>query len=268
MHGHSTFEDFKDSFRAWKIIEPYYDKCLKKMYSNADYIITPTPYSKRLISNYSFVKCPIENVSNGIDLEEYSYNENAIKEFKDYFNVSENDKVIISIGWFFKRKGIDDFIQVAKQLPQYKFIWFGHQPKWQTQGKILRLIKNKPDNLIMPGYISGPIIKGALLSSDLMFFPSREETEGIVVLEAMATKLPLLVRDIPVYTPWLKDKINCYKGKSVEEFIDLIPKIISDKEKFTYTDNAYGDVIKKSLKNIGAELKSIYEVVLNKYKEK
>ena len=30
-------------------------------------------------------------------------------------------------------------------------------------------------------------------------FPSREETEGIVVLEALASQQQVLVRDIPVY---------------------------------------------------------------------
>ncbi len=268
VHGHSTFEDFKDSFRAWKMIEPYYQKCLKKMYSKADCIVTPTPYSKSLISNYPFVSCPVYDLSNGIDINEYSRNEEAIKKYKEYFKIKDNDKVIISIGWFFKRKGIDDFINVAKKLPDYKFIWFGHQPKWQTQGKILKEIKNKPDNVIMPGYISGPIIKGALQAADLMFFPSREETEGIVLLEAMATSLPILVRDIKVYDPWLKNKYNCYKEKDINGFITAIPQILNDENRFIYANNAYECVNEKTLDKIGKRLKEIYSEVYEKNKLK
>ncbi|HBD06248.1 MAG TPA: glycosyl transferase family 1 [Firmicutes bacterium] len=262
VHGHSTFEDFRDSFRAWRMIEPYYDRCLKKMYSNADYIITPTPYSKKLISNYSFVKCPVEDVSNGINLEEYQINESDIDAFRKHFNLSKDDKVIISIGWFFRRKGIDDFIEVARKLPQYKFIWFGHQPKWQTQGKILKILKHRPENVIMPGYIAGPILKGALHGADLMFFPSREETEGIVVLEAMATHLPILVRDIPVYDPWLKDKDNCYKGKDINDFAEQIPLILNDENRFKYAEKAYNDVQEKTLDQIGLKLCKAYKKVL------
>ena len=58
------------------------------------------------------------------------------------------------------------------------------------QGKIKKAIKSKPNNVIMPGYIAGDIIEGAYASADVFFFPTYEETEGIVVLEALASKCP------------------------------------------------------------------------------
>ena len=39
----------------------------------------------------------------------------------------------------------------------------------------------------------------AYSGSDLFFFPTLEETEGIVMLEAMAMETPVLTRYIPVY---------------------------------------------------------------------
>ena len=33
---------------------------------------------------------------------------------------------------------------------------------------------------------------------------THEETEGIVVLEALATETPIVIRDIPVYYEWLE----------------------------------------------------------------
>jgi 1,2-diacylglycerol-3-alpha-glucose alpha-1,2-glucosyltransferase len=41
------------------------------MYSSADLIITPTPYSKKLIEGYGFNK-KVLAISNGIDLKEYA----------------------------------------------------------------------------------------------------------------------------------------------------------------------------------------------------
>ena len=38
-----------------------------------------------------------------------------------------------------------------------------------------------------------------LMRRESFLFPSREETEGIVVLEALASQQQVLVRDIPVY---------------------------------------------------------------------
>ena len=40
------------------------------MYQKADYVITPSEYSKHLIQSYG-VTTPIIAVSNGIDLEKY-----------------------------------------------------------------------------------------------------------------------------------------------------------------------------------------------------
>ena len=79
-------------------------------------------------------------------------------------------------------------------------------------------------NVILPGYVKGPVIEGAYAGADCFFFPSKEETEGIVVLEALASSQQVLLRDIPVYDPWLLHGVNCYKGKTVADFVDLTEK--------------------------------------------
>ena len=52
MHGHSTEEDFRNSFVGSNWIAPFFKKYLCHFYKEADAIITPTPYSKRLIAGY------------------------------------------------------------------------------------------------------------------------------------------------------------------------------------------------------------------------
>ena len=48
-HAHSTEEDFKNGFIFCKQISPAFKKWLIKCYNLGDVIITPTPYSKRLL---------------------------------------------------------------------------------------------------------------------------------------------------------------------------------------------------------------------------
>lgn len=267
VHGHSTFEDFAESFRAWRLIQPYYRRSLKKMYSQADLIVTPTPYSKRLIESYPFVSCPVIPLSNGIDIDEYEEKPGYIEAFRKHFGLAESDRSVIGIGWFFHRKGLEDFIETARRLPEIKFIWFGHQPRWQTQPRILRAIRSRPANVIFPGYIDGAVIKGAMHAADLLFFPSYEETEGIVVLEAMASHLPVLVRDIGVYDDWLTDGVDCRKATSVDEFAELIGNF-NKAEGRILAEAAYREVAEKDLKLIGAELKKIYHDLLINKKQK
>lgn len=261
VHGHSTIEDFKDSFRCWKLMSIYYYAQLKKLYSLADLIVTPTIYSKDLIKSYKWNDNVI-NLSNGINLKEYEYNKESIEMFKKHFNINGNEKVVIGVGLPFKRKGIDDFIEVARSFPNIKFIWFGNLQKILTQHYILKCMKNKPDNVIFPGYIAGDIIKGAYHYASAMFFPSHEETEGIVVLEALASKTPLLVRDIGVYKDWLINNKNCYMGKNNEEFIEKLNFILNN-DNSKITEEGYKVAQERDLSIIGDKIKEIYTNLYN-----
>ncbi len=80
-------------------------------------------------------------------------------------------------------------------------------------------MKTIQKNVLFPGYIKGDIIEGAYSAADLFFFPSYEETEGIVVLEALASRQNVLVRDIPVYKGWLSNGRNAYMEKLMKDLL-------------------------------------------------
>lgn len=258
VHGHSTPQDFRRSFRLWRFIEPFFSKNLQNIYSIADLIVTPTRYSKYLIESMHVVKAQVLAISNGIDLDAYKADDNKVKAFKEKYNINDNDKVVIGVGLLFERKGLHDFFEVARMLPDYKFIWFGHLQKILTTHFVLKAIKNKPKNVIMAGYVDGDIIKGGFQSANLMFFPTYEETEGIVMLEAMASNTPIVVRDIPVYYDWLNDQEHVLKGHNNHEFKALIEKVCST-DMSQMTKNAFEVVKERSLDKVGIELKHAYE---------
>lgn len=259
VHGHSTKEDFRNSFRFWKILAPSFNRMILRMYRRADAIITPTEYSKSLIKNYSGIKCPIYALSNGIDLDEYKYDEEKVKKYRDFFGLT-TEKVVICAGLFFDRKGIRDFFEVARIMPDVKFIWFGDLKWYMVTHKINKAIKNRPNNVEMPGYIDGDIIKGAFLDADAMLFPSYEETEGIVVLEGLASRTPVIIRNIKVYDSWLVDRKHVLMGNNVEEFKQLIEYVFSHNTT-ELTNQGYQVVAERKIEIIGSKLKDIYEKV-------
>lgn len=263
VHGHSTKEDFRDSFRCWKLMSIFYFWRLKKMYSHADYIVTPTTYSKKLIENYGYNK-PVFAVSNGIDLKGYEYHEEYKKIFRDYFHLKDGQKVVIGLGLPFKRKGIADFFEVARKMPDVTFIWFSHLSKMLQSHFVRKAIKHRPSNAIMPGYVEDyQVVKGAFQNADAFFFPSYEENEGIVTLEALATKCPCVIRDIGVYADWLHDKVDCYKGHNNNEFVDILKSVIKEKNQ-NIVDEGYKVVSMRSIDKVGQELKEVYLKILNK----
>ena len=265
FHAHSTEEDFRNSFLFSNQVAPIFKTWLKKCYSSADMIITPTPYSKRLLDNYDLGK-PIVAISNGIELEFFKKDEETGKKFREDFNFKETDKIIMAVGLYIERKGIIEFVELARRMPEYKFIWFGYTNLNTVPLKVKEAVTTELPNLFFPGYVPRDVLKGAYSGCDLFIFPTHEETEGIVLLEALAVKIPVLIRDIPIYEGWFEDGVNVYKANTIEEFEEKIKGIL-EKKVPSLVEEGYKVAKERDIKNIGKELLKVYEEVLNETSE-
>ncbi|WP_206076315.1 glycosyltransferase [Marinitoga lauensis] len=83
--------------------------------------------------------------------------------------------------------------------------------------KIKKILNHKLSNLKFPGFVSDEMLISAFCEANIFLFPSYEENEGIVVLEALSSKTPLIIRNIPVYKNWLSHKENCLKSQTIED---------------------------------------------------
>lgn len=259
MHGHSTEEDFRDSFIGSNVISPLFKWYLCRFYKNADAIITPTEYSKTLITGYG-IEHAIYVVSNGIDLPNYTPNVSKEEAFRRYFNIKPDEKVVVCAGLYFMRKGIDDFIKVAEQMPDVRFIWFGETNKWVIPHKVRKMVtKRHPSNVTFAGYIKGEVFEGAMSGSDAFFFPSREETEGIVVLEALASHQHVVLRDIPVYRGWIDDNA-AELATDVSGFVRALQSVLDGKSQ--KQEEGYKVAESRSIDKVAHELVDVYKKVM------
>lgn len=263
-HAHSTEEDYKNGFILAKQTSKLFKWWLIKCYSLGDVIVTPTPYSKRLLEGYKGLENKkIYDISNGIEIDFFKRDEALGKEFRKNYNIKDDEKVMIGIGLYIERKGIVDFVELAKRLPQYKFIWFGYSPLAASTKKVRDAVNTKLDNLTFAGYVEPQVIKSAMSGCDLYLFPTLEETEGIPIIEACACKTPALIRDIGVFEDWLVDGKNVYKAKNIDEFEEKTKKILSN-ELPNLTEEAYKVALTRDLKNISMQLKKVYKEVEKK----
>lgn len=260
-HAHSTEEDYKNGFILAKQTSKLFKKWLIKCYRLGDVLVTPTEYSKKLLDGYGMNR-KIYAISNGIELKKFKQDKKAGAMFRKTYGYTEEDKVIIGIGLYIERKGIVDFVELAKRLPEYKFIWFGYSPLAAATKEVRKAVKTKLDNLTFAGYVEPEMIMGAMNGCNLYLFPTLEETEGIPVIEAAACKCPALIRDIPVFDGWLQDGENIYKAKTLEEFEEKIKKIVNG-ELPNVTNAAYQVAQDRSLEVVGEKLKKVYQEVMD-----
>ena len=108
----------------------------------------------------------------------------------------------------------------------------------------------------MAGYVDQKELVDCYHGSDLFLFMTREETEGIVLLEAFASKIKVLVRDIKIYEDMFTDGKEVIKSKTNDEFKNKIVNIINGK--YSTVEEAYRYVKERSVQRIGEKLKNIY----------
>ena len=261
-HAHSTEEDYKNGFIFSNITSKIFKKWLIKCYSLGDVILTPTIYSKRLLYKYKGLENKrIFDISNGIELNFFENDASLREKFRRRFSYKETDKIVFGIGLYIERKGILDFVELAKRLPQYKFIWFGYSPLIFAGRRVRQAIRTQLDNLTFAGYVEPEVIKQAMNGADLYLFPTFEETEGIPIIEACACKKSAIIRDIPVFDEWLVDGKNVYKAKNIDEFESKIKLFFEGKLK-DVSEKSYEVARQRDLKIIGEKLKKIYESLI------
>ena len=160
-HAHSTEEDFRNSFIFSNQIAPMFKKWITTCYKLGDHIVTPTPYSKKILDGYGMNR-EITAISNGIEIEKFITSKELAANFRKTYGYKKKDKVVIGIGLYLERKGILDFVELAKRLPQYKFIWFGYTPLYTVPEKIRKAVKTELPNLHFAGYVEQEMIISAM----------------------------------------------------------------------------------------------------------
>ncbi|MFB6291746.1 MAG: glycosyltransferase family 4 protein [Candidatus Bipolaricaulia bacterium] len=251
-------KDIEGGFTLSRYLETPFIKWLSKLYNSGDRIIAPSEYAKEMIAGFGVDEAKTRVVSNGVDLSKVNYSEEGRKKYREKFNL--NRPTVIVVGQVIPRKDVKTFVEVAKALPQFQFIWYGHRMNrlFMFDQKMDQAIRHSPDNVQFTGYVED--ISAAFSSGDLFFFPSKEENEGIVLLEAAAVGLPIVTRDLPAYRGWMQDGENCLKGTTKEEFVRLIRKAMEDselREKLVQAGRSTAE--RHSLEKIGKEYERIYD---------
>lgn len=221
--SHVTVEDFIQVFRFNKLIAPLMKKYLTYAYGLADLVFCPSEHTKSLLVAYGLPAEKLIIQSNGVDMDFIYPDSRKRAEYRQKYDCQ--GFTIGTVGLVLPRKGIDTFLAMAEKFPKNRFVWFG---KIYSALIVESLPKNLPANVKFTGYVEDR--NAAFNSLDAFIFPSYEENQGMVILEAAAIGLPIIVRDIPVYNPWLKNGVNCLKAKNNEEFETYLKNIIKDKK--------------------------------------
>jgi glycosyltransferase involved in cell wall biosynthesis len=92
------------------------------------------------------------------------------------------------VGQISHRKGIPILLEAASRLPEVEFVLIGPVVSHDT-------LRAAPPNAVRFGSLSCPEVAEQMQRADLLVLPSVEDAYPLVVLEAMASGLPVIVTD-------------------------------------------------------------------------
>ncbi|MBC5792627.1 MAG: glycosyltransferase family 4 protein [Nanohaloarchaea archaeon] len=259
IHAHNPAKDFGGSFKFSNLIAGPMQHYLNYAYSLGDHLICPSKHNKE-VHERNGIDVEKTVVSNGFDSEKLEGYEDLREEYLERYDLEP--PVVFCVGHVIPRKGLEAFVETARNKPELDFVWFGYiNPTGDFMGRLLqtrktkKIIKNSPENCTFTGFIED--VRGAFAAGDIFFFPTKDENEGMALLEAMSTGKPPLVRDIEVFD-WLESGENALK---TENFENALEKLKDEELRERIGTNAEKRSEEFSLDRIGDKIASVYNSV-------
>lgn len=273
--AHVIPDSIKGSLPMWQLLYPVIKWYFKKVYSFADVIIAISPMVEQAIKQLG-VTTKIVKIYNPVLTDKWTRNEEKRSKGRKILGINNEAKIVLGVGQLQSRKGIEDFLDIAAALPDAQFIWVGGRPFGIFTEGIKRInsrIKSAPANVHFAGLLDLSEMQNIYAAADIFLFPSYQENCPLAPLEAAASGLPVIYRDIKEYS--LLYQSPYLSAKNTDGFIELTRRLIDDKEFYLKGTELSEKLIKQFDKNkIRAQLVQLYKnivvpesILINNYLE-
>ena len=243
----------------------YGDHCLRLM--------TPSEKTKKGLLAAG-VKTKISVVPNGIELNRFetsNTSKDKIEEIRNKYNVKNDEKLLVYVGRLADEKRVDllirTFIKIKNNNLKVKLLIVGLGP---SLDKLIKLTEklNLSSYISFTGRVEPIDVPMHYHASDAFISASTSETQGLTYIEALSSRLPVIIAYDEVVDGLVKDGENgfffndedtCYKA--IERFILLDRSSIEEMKNKAYESSKAYDAKKFALDTL-----KIYEDVLEEYK--
>lgn len=170
----------------------------------------------------------------------------------DVFNISNDSLVLLFAGRLSKEKGVDEipkiFKKISKDRPEIKMVFVGTGPEEEK-------LKEKMPDAVFCGWVDHSKLPSYYSAADLLILPSKFDTFGCVVLEAMSCGLPVAAYRTKGPKDIIEDNKSGFLAGSKKELISKINAYFSDnKIRQNFKHNAQKRSLKYNAEDIILDL--------------
>lgn len=191
---------------------------MRWFYNRADEVLAVSGTVARVL--HDDLRVPKEKIvtfHNTVQMSRYAPKKGDKAAARKRLGIAPDSFVVLGNGQVQPRKRVDVFVEMAKALPDVRFIWVGGIPFKRLgadYAKMEQLMAAAPPNLIITGVIPHDKVREYLAAADVFCLPAEQENHPMCVLEAAGAGLPIILRDIPEYDDtFARDAWRCKDGE-------------------------------------------------------
>lgn len=225
---HVIPDSIKGSLPGAKIFMPFVKWYFKQVYSYADVVIAISPMVETAIKDLG-VRTPIVRIDNPLHLNKWKRTPELRTRGRALLGLKQDDFCVLGVGQLQARKGPEDFIEIGKKIPNAQFRWAGGRPFGPMTEGVKRLdqkIAEASDHIQFAGLFPLEDMPCIYAAADLFLFLSHQENCPLAPMEAAASGMPVIYRDIEEYKSLYKN--TYWKAETVSQFTDLINRLQTD----------------------------------------
>src|SRR3989338_1033300 len=269
---HTDYPEYIKFYWKDKIILPRLMKVYTRLFSNlSNGIIAPSLKIKRYLRGYGVnKKIPIYVLQTGIDLNLFKKSPAAGFLVRRKLGISPQAKVLICVGRIGQEKNVEFIIrafgEISKDREGIFLMMVGEGPFFESLKKIVK-DSGLDKKVIFTGRISHDEIKDYYNAADLFVFASYTDTQGIVIIEAMACGLPVVALKDDAFSDMIADGKNSFMVNKQSEkiFAQKVNQLLGDKELYRkFSSAAIKQAAAFSKENMAKKLISVYKSLLKK----
>lgn len=192
-------------------------------------VVAPTiSEAETLRRAYRKIRPPIEVIAHGVDLDRFQppSPEERI-DARSAFQLDDEDRVALFIGHEFERKGLPLAIAAMEQATTVLLLVVGGTRRRVDEMRRLTATYGVADRVLFVG----PQVRldRFLAAADLLVLPSSYESSGLVVLEALASGLPVVSTRVGAAAELIRDGENGYLvDRNPSQLADRMERIAAD----------------------------------------
>jgi len=276
--GHAYPDNVTGQLKLLKPVKKPLDVALRtymnSFLKHSEYATMPTEMAidNLIPKNRKRFKVTVEPLSNGVDLSQFSPGKPDDKIVKKY-NIAVKQPRVIYVGRVDPEKSIGTVIMAfAKVLgtnPKAELLIVGDGTDKARLEKIVNEY-DLNDNIRFLGKVMPPDLQEVYRTADVFATASETETQGIVLIEAAATGLPLVAVDAGAVKELCQNKRNgilCQPG-DVDGLANGMKKLLADeKVRKKYGEESLKIAEKHDLNNTLARFEEIYKKAIELHAE-